>query len=482
MHKAFGPLVLTLKYTYTAPSGTIYLQLPVPVDLRARYGGRETIKQSLKTREITRAAPMVEALRKQYQAEWDGLRAAPESSPKALAAHAVELLRGYGLTPGSQSADALELEHPGLSAFSDRLEGKLERHAGNDRETYDNAEPADYLSPVEAVAFNLYKGTQTTTPHKPTLSDALELYISIHPKRDNPKFITAQRRFFGTLIAAGDKPFNEFTRQDARAYLDASLLTAKTTTVRRRLNVISAVFATYIRENNLQTPNPFASLPIPKQGHDAVKRVSFTPEELQALIAACKAQDDPMRWILLMLAGTGARLAEVVGLPLADINTDAAIPHVIIQVHPWRDIKGADGLRGVKDRTVPLVGPALWAAHRIKAWAAEFTTPQRFAFPRYTTAERCNADTASAALNKWVRAQGLPHTCHELRHTLKGNLRDVQAPKDISDAITGHGTPDIGDRYGRGYGHSSLLHVTHGWLVKALDATALEALGSHTSA
>ena len=476
MHKAFGSLVLTLKYTYTAPSGMIYFQLPIPVGLKARYGGRETIKQALKTKDITRAAPMVEALRKQYQAEWDGLRAAPSSSPKALAAHAVELLRGYGLKPGGKSTD----EH-GLDAFQDLIEGKLERHAGNDRETYDNAEPADYLSPVEAVAFNLHKGTQTATPHKPTLSDALELYLAHHPKRGNPKFITAQRRFFGTLIATSDKPFADFTRQDARSYLEASLLTTKTTTARRRINVISAVFATYIRENNLQTPNPFASLPIPKQGHDAVKRTSFTPQELKALVAACKAQDDPMRWILLMLAGTGARLAEVVGLPLADINTDAAIPHVIIQVHPWRDVKGADGLRGVKDRTVPLVGPALWAAHRLKAWASEFTTPQQFAFPRYTTAKACNATAASASINKWIRAQGLPHTCHELRHTLKGNLRDVQTPKDISDSITGHGSPDVGDRYGRGYGHSSLLHVTHGWLVKAVDATALEAPGSPTS-
>ena len=486
MHKAFGSLVLTLKFTETKPSGLIWLQLHVPVDLRDRYGGDTRIRESLVTKDIILAARRVEERRKYHQAEWERLRADPSSSPAVPAARAVKLLRGYGLAPGGESTD----DH-GLSAFMGLVQDKLQTHLGGDGspEEYDSdglhagdlAVPSDYLSPVEAMALNLYTGTQTTTPHKPTLSDALELYLSIHPKRSSPKFITAQRRFFGTLIAAGDKPFNDFTRQDARAYLDASLLTTKTTTARRRLNVISAVFATYIRENNLQTPNPFASLPIPKQGHDAVKRVSFTPQELQALIAACKAQDDPMRWILLMLAGTGARLAEVVGLPLADINTDAAIPHVIIQVHPWRDIKGADGLRGVKDRTVPLVGPALWAAQRIKVWASEFTTPQRFAFPRYTTAERCNADTASAALNKWVRAQGLPHTCHELRHTLKGNLRDVQAPKDISDAITGHGTPDIGDRYGRGYGHSSLLHVTHGWLVKALDATALEALGSPTS-
>ena len=179
-----------------------------------------------------------------------------------------------------------------------------------------------------------------------------------------------------------------------------------------------------------------------------------------------------MRWILAMLTGTGARLAEIVGLPLEDIVLDAPIPHVVLQVHPWRDIKGAKGIRGVKDRTVPLVGAALWAAQRVKAEAAP---RQRFAFPQYTNETTCKATHASNALAGWLRRIPLAHTCHELRHTVKDQLRAVQCPKEISDAITGHGKKDTGDTYGEGYGSGSLLLVTSEWLSKALTSSEKKA-------
>ena len=168
-----------------------------------------------------------------------------------------------------------------------------------------------------------------------------------------------------------------------------------------------------------------------------------------------------MRWVLALLVATGARLAEVVGLALSDINLDGDAPHIIIQVHPWRDIKGARGIRGVKDRAVPLVGAALWAAKRVKGQAV---LGQLFAFPQYTDSTRCKASHASGALNGWLRRLPLAHTCHELRHTLKDQLRAVQCPKDISDAITGHGTKSVSDGYGLGYD----LQVKCEWLTKAL--------------
>lgn len=455
MHQAFGPLVVKLKYAYTAPSGTIYFQLPVPVDLRSRYG-KSTIKESTHTKDIVVAGRKVEALLRKYTAEFTGLRAAPESSPKALQAHADALLDQYGLVQG-------DTESPAADAFFERLEVKRQQAAQGDPERYDEMPHADFMTPVELAAFKKLQGTTT-----PTLSDALDLHLSIHPQRDDAKFVQFQRRAFdGLLAVTGDKPIADFKRPDARAYLEAALLTAKTTTVRRRLGVYSAVFSTWIREHDLATPNPFASLQIAREGHDSVAREPFTPAELAKLDTACRAKDDPMRWILAMLAGTGARLAEVVGLALTDIVLDAPIPHVILQVHPWRDIKGAKHLRGVKDRTVPLLGSALWAAQRVKATA---TPDQRFAFPQYTDGVTCKATHASNSLNGWMRRQGLPHGCHELRHTMKDLLRSVQCPKDISDAITGHGRKDTSDGYGKGYGAGSLLHVTSEWLGKAQTA------------
>lgn len=454
MRWTFGPLNVTLKYAYLRdpkdPGSNIVYQRPVPKDLWGRYPSK-TIKQDLKHSDMVKAARQVEDLNKRYDAEFAGLRAAPGSSPLALKVHTAAFLKEWGLTPG-------EMDSPAAEAFFDSVENKRWRHSGNDEDKYENAELSDFLPPVEAAAFKALTGKQ-----RDTLTDALELHLKIHPKRDNAKFVTYQRRAFAALVAVtGDKPISEFKRADARAYMNAALLTAKTTTVRRLLGAIHPVFATYIKENDLPTPNPFSELQIPKEGHDTKKRQPFTPSELVTLEAACRAQDDPMRWILALLAGTGARLAEVVGLPLEDIHLDTDYPHVVLQVHPWRDIKGANGIRGVKDRTVPLAGVALWAAQRIKATAV---TGQSFAFPQYTTSTGCKATSASGALNAWLkRLLPLAHTCHELRHTLKDLLRTVQCPKDISDAITGHGTKSVGDGYGVGYD----LRVKSEWLTKAL--------------
>jgi integrase len=394
MHQAFGPLVVKLKYAYPAPSGVIYFQLPVPVDLQPRYG-KKTIKESTKTKDLVAAGRQVESLLRKYTAEFAGLRAAPESSPKALAVHADALLAEYGLAAG-------DVDTPGADAFYERLDTKRQKAAAGDEELYEDLSHAAFMSPVELAAFKKLTGEAQLT-----LSDALELHLSVHPQRDDARFVSYQRRAFDGLLAiTGDKPVAAFKRTDARAYLEATLPNAKTATVRRRLGVLSAVFATYIREHDLATPNPFASLAIPREGHDRTERVPFTGTELVTLIAACKAKDDSMRWILPILAGTGARLAEVVGLPLADIVLDVPIPHVVLQVHPWRDIKGAKGIRGVKDRTVPLVGPALWAAQRIVATAKH---GQLYAFPQYTDGVTCKATHASNALNGWMRRQSIPH-------------------------------------------------------------------------
>jgi integrase len=330
-------------------------------------------------------------------------------------------------------------------------------HAGGDDETYQDADPAEYLTPVEREAGRRLHGLTSDT-----LSDALEQYLRIHPKREDAKFVRYQRLAFDSLLTiCGDREVKAFMRADARQYMETALTQVKTTTVRRRIGVFSAVFASYFNENNLQRPNPFAALPIPKEGHDSKHRRPFTATELGLLEARCRGADDSRRWILAMLAGTGARMAEVVGLLLEDIKLDAPVPHVHLQVHPWRDIKGAGGVRGKKNRAVPLAGPALWAASRVVAMAAP---GQRFAFPEYTDATECRATSASATLNKWVRGIPLEHTCHDLRHSVKDLLRDVQCPKDINDAITGHGKKDTGDGYGDGYS----LTVKAEWLTRAL--------------
>ncbi len=449
MQITLGCLEVTLKNTYQRGNTIIY-QRAVPTKLRDRYPGR-TVKHDLKTNDLTTAAKAVDMLNKRYDAEFNGLILAPTATPQSIQAHAHAFLKARGLTPKGELTGAAENHPVALELLHDHFDSKRAHHANGDEQAYREGHPSEYLSPVELEAWRSLYGTAPKT-----LNDALELHLGIHAKRDDPKFLVYQRRSFATLTAiVGNMAFAECDRATARRYLEAMLAkTVTTATVRRNMNTITAVFNTFIKENNLHRTNPFAGLEIPGEGKDSVKRVPFTPAELKTLVTACHTADDDFRWIIAMLADTGARLAEVAGLALADIVLNADVPHIIIQPHPWRSLKNTGSAR-----TVPLVGAALWAAQRIK----DTTAPgQRFAFPRYTSEIECKATHASNTLNKWMRAQGLAHTNHDLRHTMADRLRGVQCPRAIQFVIEGHSSQDVGDSYGNGY----TLQVKAEWLEK----------------
>jgi integrase len=112
---------------------------------------------------------------------------------------------------------------------------------------------------------------------------------------------------------------------------------------------------------------------------------------------------------------------------------------------------------------VPLVGSSLWAAKRIKEAA---TNGQAFAFPRYNKTGKTNSNSASAALNKWIKGTlQQDHIVHELRHTLADRLREVQCPADVRLAIGGWDVKGVGEGYGDGY----TLRVRAEWLDKVVD-------------
>jgi len=143
------------------------------------------------------------------------------------------------------------------------------------------------------------------------------------------------------------------------------------------------------------------------------------------------------------------RLSEAAGLHMDDIRLDAEIPHVIVQPHAWRSLKTA-----ASERKIPLVGASLWAAQRIVPQA---TNPV-FAFPRYNRSGQTNGNSASAALNKWLKSY-VPDGCsvHSFRHSIRDRLRAVNCPSDMIDQIGGWSSGKIGEGYGDGFN----LHHLH---------------------
>ena len=110
---------------------------------------------------------------------------------------------------------------------------------------------------------------------------------------------------------------------------------------------------------------------------------------------------------------------------------------------------------------MPLVGASLWAAKRVT-----HNSHNPYAFPRYNDGELANANSASAALNKWLKPM-VSEGCvvHSFRHSMRDRLGAVECPKEIIDQIGGWSSSDVGESYGEGV---PLLNLSD-WLKMMID-------------
>ena len=162
-----------------------------------------------------------------------------------------------------------------------------------------------------------------------------------------------------------------------------------------------------------------------------------------------------MQRLIALIADTGMRLAEGAGLLKSDFVEQDGILCVNIRPHPWRSLKTASSAR-----LIPLVGSAKWAAERILAQP----DGSEFAFPNYNDGKRTNANSASAALNKWLKTKiGQGYTIHSLRHSMRDRLRAVECPSEVIDQSGGWRTQGMSASDGSGYPHV----VLQKWLIKA---------------
>ena len=293
--------------------------------------------------------------------------------------------------------------------------------------------------------------------NQPDLMQALQLYLDLKGKNRPRSFEAAATRTCNYLIGiAGNKPLGDYTRVDAlkfREWLIDRGLTGSSVT--RNFSYLKAVFNFAVSEYALDVTNPFVGVYHDRQA-GVIKRQPIPREYIKQVQTHCRQIDDDMRWLIALLSDTGLRLAEGAGLLKSDLHLDCEVPFVRIQKHPWRGLKTRSS-----ERDVPLVGQALWAAERV----VQAPSDSVFAFARYNQADTTAANSASAALNKWLK-QYVPVGCtmHSFRHSMRDRLRAAECPSEMIDQIGGWQTNGIGHNYGNGYALSGL----HPWLQKLL--------------
>ena len=288
----------------------------------------------------------------------------------------------------------------------------------------------------------------STASDAPTVQQALETYLSLKSHGRGATFVTgAQRSIDYFLEVVPNKPIDQLRRQDANAlreFLKQRGLARDS--IGRNFTNVRAVINFALQEAGLPSTSIFSNVYLGEESHPK-KRYVPSEQELRRLMSLCKLHDDQMRWALALMCDTGLRLSEALGLHKDDVRLDAGIPHLIIAPRPWRRLKTASS-----ERSVPLVGNALWASQR-----AYRASEGGHLFPRYVRDQDTLSNSASAAMNKWIK-QNVSHkiVVHSLRHAFRDRLRNVGTPTDVIDVVGGWARAGIGETYGQGHSLSTI--------------------------
>ena len=276
----------------------------------------------------------------------------------------------------------------------------------------------------------------------PTLSATLKHYLQLRGKDKSKNFHqTAHRNTRLVIDMFSDKALNEYSSVDAGRLRDRLMeQRLSPMSVRRAFTCIKAIFNFGLAEYGIDCANPFARIHMPEATYK--KRLPIPIETIRAIQSACFEMDDDLRWLVALISDTGMRLSEAAGLAIEDICLDHQVPHINLCPHPWRRLKTQQS-----ERQVPLVGAALWAAQRLVT-----KVEGEWCFPRYTNVESCNGNSASAALNKWLKAKfSSDAVVHGFRHAFRDRLRAAGCPTEMIDQLGGWSIPNVGGRYGQGY-------------------------------
>jgi integrase len=288
--------------------------------------------------------------------------------------------------------------------------------------------------------------TQQNSPsiaQNPTLSDALQTYFKLKGAGKGDIFFRASRRAVKDVIdLLKDRSLEAYSTTDAAYFRDHMMGRGLvTSTVKRVFAIIRAIINLSIQEYGLNCKNAFAKTYIPNL-EDTIKRQPMPIDIIRKVQEECVVINDPNRWLIALLSDTGVRLSEALGLRIEDLQIESKVPYVNIEPNFSRKLKTKSS-----KRQIPLVGSSFWALKQIVK-----NVNNEFAFPHYTIKDYCHTNSASAALNKWLKSR-VPNHCvvHSFRHSMRDRLREINCPSEIIDEIGGWSNQNIGNQYGLGF-------------------------------
>ena len=280
------------------------------------------------------------------------------------------------------------------------------------------------------------------TSNSPTLSEALETYCRLKGINRSPTFFkSAERNIKSVIKQFGDKPIESYSSSEASAFRDQLIYRGLSpSSVSRIFSSVRAVINLSISESGLNCSNAFTRTFLPEVKER--KRKPILIEDIYRIQKECLKINDEKRLLIALISDTGMRLSEAAGLAWSDVNLTHEFPHINLVPHPWRSLKTVGS-----ERQIPLVGAGL---ESIKIMHKQYVKTQ-FLFNTYTNRNGCNGNSASAALNKWLKLRVPYGVIHSFRHSMRDRLRHANINSEIIDEICGWSMQSVGQKYGIGH-------------------------------
>ena len=443
---SFGIFRIVVNYLMK-PKGrhTWHYRRSVPKDLRQHYS-QPTIFKSLRTKDEKMAAVLCASMDRQYEMEFSRLRRGLPKRP-APAKHQLgtDKLMQFGID--LTVTDEGTVQHADrIEPFETHIMNLLHDAVGVERMNeihYRNEPlPVESLPVAERTAYELL-----TDVFDLTASEYPKEYINLKRREGDRKFETSVNAAIDFLLKyLPDKAPRDYRRYEIRQLIDGHLSAGlKTTTVKRRLNTLRAMFNKVALERDLQEDlnHPFKNFDIPNLGEDSVDRSEFTRHQLALLRQAEPAYAKEIMWLIHLMLDTGLRINECCGLRRLDVAMGDQ-PCLIVHKNSFRRLKTKNS-----QRIIPLVGSALSSIR--EALELEDAKKKEWLFPRYVddVKQTTKNDSASGAVNKRLKAllgEDAP-TCHGFRHTMQARLRNVSCPQDVRDELGGW-RKTVSEQYG----------------------------------
>ena len=251
--------------------------------------------------------------------------------------------------------------------------------------------------------------------------------------------------------------FHRWNRKDASRITDTDIISWKDALVASSLDagtiknhlVIVKAFFTWATKNKRIASNPAADVEYRPKSNPNAGRLSYDDDDARLVLLAARRENEAhKRWAPWLCAFTGARLDEIVGAMVRDIDQEGEIWFLRIDrpTGRWEAQSKTGRQSGVSLHPAVINEGFLDYVKGLPMDGPLFpnVTPDRFGK---------RGGNGTKTLSRWVRKTvGITDKrkapSHSWRHRFADQCRAARVPRDVRFALDGHAGKDVGDRYG----------------------------------